>query len=548
MIVAEWRFHLIASGYSAEFLAESAEILEGIEKGIDIEFSGERNKNRTCHNLKTATDDPEVEEKVSKVIADDVLTGKKAGPFDSPPFPFFSASPIGAVPKKGSKKIRVIHHLSYPVGGDSINNSVADKYQPLGDFEAAAEIVRKYGRCCWLIKLDVEAAYKQVPVRIEDWPLLGFKWKGKYYYERVLPFGLKSSCRKWELYATALHYFLQKIIGIEGIVHYIDDFLFVVESKGKAETLLTEALALCARLGLPMAAAKTEGPTHKLTFLGIDLDTEAMTATLPAEKLAALRQLCVEWEGKKCATQRELQSLAGILNFACYVIRPGRAYKGRIIQAASAYEEGDEKSRRVPAAVLKDIRWWRDIAPQWNGVSLLYQADWIKADLIELYTDACGSGFGAMFGSRYIYGAWTKEQLQRGANGPKGKLNMPFMETLSLVTAASTWGHLWTGKRITFRSDCIVSVYAINNQYSKSDRIAGLVRHFSALAIKHRFDFRCIHVAGVTNIDADLLSRKFDPSRTSCSIQEFKQRNAELQRFIQPTADVTIHLPPLHQL
>ena len=94
----------------------------------------------------------------------DVAANKKAGPFDRPPFKFFSVSPIGAVPKKGTNKIRVIHHLSHPFKGDSINHSITEKYQPLGNFDQACVLIRRLGRGCSLIKLDAEAAYKQVPV------------------------------------------------------------------------------------------------------------------------------------------------------------------------------------------------------------------------------------------------------------------------------------------------------------------------------------------------------------------------------------------------
>ena len=64
--------------------------------------------------FRTATDNPLIEQKVNDVIMADVAANKKAGPFDRPPFKFFSVSPIGAVPKKGTNKIRVIHHLSHP--------------------------------------------------------------------------------------------------------------------------------------------------------------------------------------------------------------------------------------------------------------------------------------------------------------------------------------------------------------------------------------------------------------------------------------------------
>ncbi len=247
-----WRQEL-ARGYAADFPSQAEQILEGIRNGISIDFHGRRDISRSHRNHPSTTAGAAVREKMSEIIAADCASGKTAGPFDEQPCEHFSVSPLGAVPKGAS--FRKVHDLSYPKRehGDSINEGVAEKPTPIGSFDQATEAVRKLGRNCWLIKLDVEAAYRQVPVRIEDRPLLGFVWQGKYYYDRCLPFGLKSSCRLWELYATALHYFLQHTLGIECVVHYVDDFLFVIKELSTAQSQLSQALQLCSFVGLPMA-------------------------------------------------------------------------------------------------------------------------------------------------------------------------------------------------------------------------------------------------------------------------------------------------------
>ena len=329
MRVGPWRAILTESGFSAAHPTETAQILEGIEFGVPVDFEGDRAAPRQGRNLPVSDEDVA---KVSAIIAADVLSGKKAGPFATRPLANFCVSPIGCVPKKGGTgKIRMIHHLSFPFGGDSVNAGVADADTPIGRFAQAVHCVRVAGRRCWLIKLDVEAAYKQVPVRPQDWHLLGFEWQGSYYYERVLPFGLKSSCRLWELFACALHWLIANWLRVPGVVHYVDDFLLIVADEGAAAEHLRAVLDLCEQLGIPMAADKTEGPVPCLTFLGIELDTAAMQARLPQVKLDELRRLAVEWEGKSKALKQEAQSLAGVLNFACSVVPPGRAFLRCII-------------------------------------------------------------------------------------------------------------------------------------------------------------------------------------------------------------------------
>lgn len=416
------------------------------------------------------------------------------------------------MPKRGSSKIRVIHHLSHPYGGDSINASITDVFAPLGRFDQAVWFIQQLGRGCFLIKLDVEAAYKQVPVRAEDWPLLGFKWQGKWYYERVLPFGLKSSCRLWELYATALHKIIERVTGEKCVVHYIDDFLFVIKTRAAAQLALDTTLRVCVALGVPMAADKTEGPTTCLTFLGVELDTIKMIARLSDVRLLEFRRLLEDWEGATHASIEALKSLLGKLCWATHVVRPGRAYLRRLIDFTTAAERKGPGPHFLTLTARQDVRWWRNFIPKWNGISLLYEREWSDAPLIELFMDACEVGYGASYGDQWFYGQWTQEQYHR-ARGPKDTRSMPFLELLALVLAAATWGHQWAGKRITFRSDCMPVVQALDyrKRSSKIERLNSLVRHLTFLAALHGFDFRCQHISGVTNIAADRLSRQDVP-------------------------------------
>ena len=448
------------------------------------------------------------------MIADDVAAGKKAGPFDEKPFAFFSCSPIGCVPKHGTDAIRCIHHLSFPRGGDSINGSTVEETHELGSFDRATEFIKQLGPGCWLIKLDVKAAYKIVPVDPRDWPLLGFKWEGKWYYERVLPFGLKSSCRLWEMYATALQHIFERAAGIKCIVHYVDDFLFVVETCEQGKVDLEKALVLAERLGVPFAPDKQVGPATKLTFLGIEVDTISMTARLDDSRLERLQLLLKNWVGKTHATIAELHSLEGVLQWCTKVVRPGRSFLSRIREWRKECSRRGEGPHQLTSQCAADISWWRCFIAQWNGVSLLYDEHWNDSEKLEIFTDACESGWGARFGDRWIKGKWTSEQWNRASNPTQVDLltgekrrSMPFLELLAVVLACSSFGHLWAGKKIRFRVDCAPVVVNVNKRSSPADRAQGPLRHMSTLAAQHGFDFDCLWIKGVTNIAADALSR-----------------------------------------
>lgn len=548
----QWEHWLAQGGarsFGALFPEVAARILDGITNGVTIDYEGDRSIDRYGPNLPI---EPEHIAKVSAVIDADVRAGKKAGPFPVKPFAVMCVSPIGAVPKKNSQKVRVIHHLSFPHGGDSVNAAVQDVKIQLSKFGHGARAVRRFGRGCWMVKLDVEAAYKQVPVRREDWPLLGFKWLNHWYYERVLPFGLRSSCRLWEMYATALHHLLETVLSVEGdpqcllrvIIHYVDDFLLVAPTKELAGALLAAALALCNMLGLPMAADKTEGPAQRLTFLGIELDSLAMEARLPADKLQSLRALLADWAIRPHASVKELQSLIGQLNFACAVVRPGRYFLRGLIAHMRQIDKvcKGRQGRNAPFPISRsaraDVFWWHQLMPRWNGHSIIHELRWERSDKLCLTTDACGTGYGAMFGDAWFAGAWSPDQL--AAAHRTSHCSMPFLELHALVQAAATWGPLWRGRNIIFLCDAHAVVDAIKGARSRDPGMMDLLRQLCTLGCLHGFDYVCQHIAGVTNTAADMLSRDHDASPQFRALFP----TADLQ----PTPPASIRLASLQQL
>ena len=84
---------------------------------------------------------------------------------------------------------------------------------------------------------------------------------------------------------------------------------------------------------------KLEGPATCLTFLGIEVDTEAMELCLSEKKLGLLTATVKEWYGRKSCTKRELLSLIGVLSHACKVVRPGRSFLRRLINVSAGTRE-----------------------------------------------------------------------------------------------------------------------------------------------------------------------------------------------------------------
>ena len=66
-------------------------------------------------------------------------------------------------------------------------------------------------------------------------------------------------------------------------------------------------------LGLLASAAKDVPPCHRMVCLGVEIDTSAMTLTVPKFRLDELNVELQQWIEKSTYTKHALQSLLGKL-------------------------------------------------------------------------------------------------------------------------------------------------------------------------------------------------------------------------------------------
>ena len=84
-------------------------------------------------------------------------------------------------------------------------------------------------------------------------------------------------------------------------------------------------------LGFRINWNKVVDPAQCITFLGIEIDTKQMCKRLPNEKMEALKVELDYFAKRKRASKKQLQSLAGKLNWATGVIYGGRVFLRRIL-------------------------------------------------------------------------------------------------------------------------------------------------------------------------------------------------------------------------
>ena len=313
--------------------------------------------------------------------------------------------------------------------------------------------------------------------------------------------------------------------GNKDILHYLDDFPFGAEADSpKCQFTLQTFRDICKLWGVPVAEDKTVEPTEILTFLGIEFDTLAMELRLPNEKLVELKHTLELFVQSKKVTLRQLQSLIGLLNFACQDVSPGSAFCRRLIDATCNIRKPHHRIR-VSKSMREDIKVWLTFLSEYNGVTVITYNAWASNETLELFTESAGGqnrGFGIYFQGKWAQKCWPKLWEEMGI-----LKDITFLELFPVVVALCIWGEQLKNKKIIFNIDNQSVVHIINKKSSKSVRVMSLVRHLVLSTLQYNIMIKALHISGISNKIADSLSR-CDWQRFRNLCPEADQRGTEI--------------------
>jgi hypothetical protein len=436
------------------------------------------------------------------MLAKEVSLGSMAGPFSVPPFPNLQVSRFSLMEKPNNSGWRFLFDLSYPedlsVNAGIPREAAAVSYVKVSDI---CNKILAIGRGALLSKFDISRAYRHVPVCPADRRLLGLMWKGLYYIDLTLPFGGRPCCNIFNAVGDLFTAIFNHHSSVTEFDHYLDDFLGVADPTSFRSVAPIEAdfkgtLSLCNHLGIPLAD-KTVHPTTRLTFLGFVLDSIDLTISLPEEKKADYLEEINKVAKLHAIKKKRLESLIGKLMHAATVIPIGRAFFRSLIAKSSAAPHSSSWISLARDDRL-NLSWWAKLLSNWNGISLMHFCGWLPLPDFELSSDAAlTDGLGIVNGNEWVSAKWPSV----------APTNIAILEMVPLVISALIWGDDWEGKSILFHTDSMAVRFSADSLLPKDPQLAALIRELAILSIQKGFRFRVVHVPGVSNVLADLLSR-----------------------------------------
>ena len=145
-----------------------------------------------------------------------------------------------------------------------------------------------------MTNIDIKATFQFCLVCPQDSMalLIGMRWNGQYYSDKVLPFGLRLAPYIFNCFADSVTWVLRNNYGVN---HHYHSLLLALPML--MNVITTSFRSNISYLNVPIAEEKLEGPSSTITFLYILLDTTKLEAKVPPEKLSAVQTDLSTWLG-----------------------------------------------------------------------------------------------------------------------------------------------------------------------------------------------------------------------------------------------------------
>ena len=398
---------------------------------------------------------------------------------------FFSR--IFVIPKKGGQ-FRLVVNLR------PLNRFIEYQHFKLESIHLVRDLLQLGD---WMVRLDLKDAYFAVPIWSGHRKYLRFKWDGRAFEFKCLPFGLSSA----PLVFTKL---LRPVVGFlrdKGVrcIIYIDDVLIMHQSKELAWNHMVLAVEVLEGLGFLVNYKKSQiKPSQEIEFLGFKIVSTKMELKLPREKLVRIQKEAKHMLDQGTVSARQLAQLIGRMLAAILAIQPAPLhYRGlQWLKHRALKARGYDGMVLLSGEAREDLAWWTRNLVSWNG-----RVTEQRTPTMTIETDASMRGWGAFCQGTAAGGCWSPEERAYHIN---------VLELLAVYYALKAFikSNHFHPQLVMILSDNTSAVSHINKMGgTRSQQLVSLARTVWEWCLLHQITLQAQHLPGVLNWTADFLSR-----------------------------------------
>ena len=363
---------------------------------------------------------------------------------------------------------------------------------PHGDSSVSPDSIRP-GE--WMISLDLQDAYLQVPVHHDSRRFLRFVVAGKTYQFRVLCFGL----------TTAPQVFTRIMAPVSAILHrhgvrmlrYLDDWLILASTEIACIQSRDRLLSVCKELGIQVNFKKSSlVPAQSLVYLGMEIQSLPFIARPTPARANNLVRLIEEFLSTPSPPAFLWHRLLGHLSSLILLVSGGMI-RMRLLQLClkDQWDFLDDQFQVSWSPLCReDLLWWSRVVQLREGLSLS-----LPAPDISFFSDASDVGWGALVGEHHASGLWLPHQKA---------LSINMRELLAVRLGLQAFELLLVGMSVAlFCNNTTTVAYLRRSGGTFSSTLNATAREILLWAENRRIRLLPQFIMGSSNVTADALSR-----------------------------------------
>jgi hypothetical protein len=339
----------------------------------------------------------------------EIFKGRFSEAFGDKLLPGMYCMPIFAIPKPHSTDLRMVTHQS--AGTHSLNSMIPrddivgyplDNLRHLGEFLLSMHR-HNPDTPRVLFKSDVAEAYRLLPVH-PYWQIKQVnRIDGLLHVDRNSAFGGRASGCNWISFMSLVSWIAKKKRNIELLATYSDDSFGPEDANNITwyqpyrkvmPSNQAKMLQLWDEINIPHKEKKQVSGSL-LTVIGIEVDANALTMTMPQNSLRDLISAITDFTtNRRRFTLKEWQRLAGWFNWSLNVFPLLRPALNNVYAKISG-KNAPNRTVRINNAVRADLTWAINHLERDSGIRLIQQIHWdVSSADFTIYCDACLEGMG----------------------------------------------------------------------------------------------------------------------------------------------------------
>lgn len=374
------------------------------------------------------------------------------------------------------------------------------------------------GQSVFLMSWDITTAFRRIMLSAQARGAACVRWAGCTYRVTTCSMGSRWSSSAMNAIVHAVAKSLRRADGRARVVSYCDDTLgYMVGTRAEADAFRLSVIRRFSALGLPMAEAKCPPPSTLVQWIGLSISTAGPEATVGyAPALAgSLERELTSITVRGAVPAPSLRGLLGRLGWLACVAPPVGLWLRRLRQALAGAASGARFSRAAASGAVR----LRDLFVRrvWPVSDVCRRAFPDKFPAVTLITDASSSHGGAV--------ALATSSVANGVlhDGARGRGLLPTAltveydarvpastrsELLTVVRVVHSMANALAGKSVRLFSDNMAALAASRGKASSASAHADdLGEALAALLLDNRIFLEALHIPGVENEAADLISR-----------------------------------------